>query len=128
MNPPNRTPGWENNFKQSNQVFKERLAKEIEGPVHVYYSAYQVLEDETCVDNLDQVAVTGRCQFVDDDLEESETTYTSRVVENPTWLQVAILANEMIRVREVVDHIFLEGVHEANMANGIKTMNFIMGS
>ena len=128
MTRPQRTPEWKENFRVSTQAIKERIGKEVESPVRVYYSAYRVLDDGTCVDNLDEVAVQGRCIFVDDDLEESEMTYESHLVENPTWLQVAVLADEMIRVRDVVDHIYLEGVHEASTTDGIKTMNFIMGS
>jgi hypothetical protein len=37
-------------------------------------------------------------------------SYLSPVVENPTWLQVAIIANDAICATESHHHVFLEGI------------------
>lgn len=67
--------------------------------------------------------------FVSEDFTDSPgTDYTSPIVENPTWLQVAILANEMIKTTGDTHHIFLESIQLVKEENGIKQMEFWMGS
>ncbi len=77
-------------------------------------------------DNLDETAVKGEVKFV----QEHEgfwgegSDYKSPVVKDPTWLQVALLADEMIQMTGDKDHVYLEGIREVRAG----VYQFIMGS
>lgn len=71
---------------------------------------------------LDAIAVNGKAIFV-------ENSYQSRIVENPTWLEMCLLANEMILATGDNHHIFLEGVVSTSLkVNGVPVYHFSMGS
>ena len=92
--------------------------------------------------NLEEVAIVGRVKFY----REYETffgnkpmakrvDYMSEVFENPTWLQVTLLANDMINSSGDNHHIFLEAIREdtsgkfaIDKKSFIKIYNFSMGS
>ena len=112
----------------------------------VIYSAYDSDEEDNPIDNLDEVAVEGKVVLIGekDDFyggEESKS-YVSEVLENPTWLQVTVCANAMIRRTRDLHHVFLEGLDEHPMvgsrkleekineleSQGIKVYAFSMGS
>jgi hypothetical protein len=51
------------------------------------------------------------------------------VVEDPTWLDVAVLANDMIHTSGDFHHVFLEGINEiGHDADGTQIYQFAMGS
>lgn len=103
--------------------------------MYVYYSAYKFSKttDEP-LNNLKQVAVRGKVMFIQehdgDDFWGKGETYQSPVVENPTWLDVAVLSNKMIQTVGDHHHIFLEGVSSrgTKTPNGVKVYEFDMGS
>jgi len=101
--------------------------------MYVYYSAYKFSKttDEP-LNNLKQVAVRGKVMFIQDHDEfwgEGET-YQSPVMENPTWLDLAVAANKMIQTVGDYHHIFLEAVvpRKTKPLNGVKVYDFWMGS
>jgi len=110
---------------------------------YVSYSAY----DDTYTDNLDEVAVEGRVQFVEEvDIPneigmvmgnvpyDTRENYTSPVMENPTWLEVALLANDMINATGDNHHIYLEAIYldkdkfTLDDKSFVKIYRFAMGS
>lgn len=58
------------------------------------------------VTNLDKVALAGRVRVLDDIWD----TFESEVIENPTWFDLAIEADNMIAATKDDHHIFLEGI------------------
>ena len=100
-----------------------------EKPV-VYYSAYQSDDDDLPIDNLDEVAIHGKVRFLAEHVSEvgEGRPYSSEIVESPTWLDVAVLANEMIKTTCDFHHQFLESVRIAGEDNGTKLAKFSMGS
>lgn len=76
---------------------------------------------------LDEVAYPGSCQFVG---EGDDGKYTGPVVTDPTWRQVAEMAEDMIRMTGDSHHVFLEGISKAREQKneGITTLEFSMGS
>ncbi len=88
----------------------------------VSYSAYKSDKNDIPIDNLDEIAVHGKVIFECD-------TYQSPVAENPTWLDVCLFAEYMIRETEDYHHVFLEGVHITDrMFDGVPVYGFNMGS
>lgn len=97
-------------------------------PCLVAYSAYGNDENDLPVDNLDHVAVHGMCRFRHTATHAEGSDYLSAIVNSPTWLDVALLANEMLRVTGDVDHYFFEGVCEQGSEDGVAMYAFQMGS
>ncbi len=101
----------------------------------VSYSAWGSEEDEFRI-NLDEVAVEGPVIFVQehDEFWGPGEDYKSELVENPTWLELCLLANDMINVTGDHHHIFLEGVYQLKDKFGVtekdwvKVYRFSMGS
>ena len=115
--------------------------------IYVSYSAYHSDDDDIYYDNLDEVAVEGRVQFVEEvDTPNSmgmvmgnvpydtRKNYVSPVMENPTWLEVALLANDMINCTGDNHHIFLEAIYPSDSKftldekSFVKVYKFSMGS
>jgi len=99
----------------------------------VSYAAYKTDKKGQPIDNLDKIAVKGKCRFVQRRCEfyggPNSKNYKSRVVENPTWLQLCALANSMIIKTLDTHHVFLEGVHYLRKdKDGVKIYEFVMGS
>ena len=110
----------------------------------IIYSAWdtiQVSENEIqYYDNIDDVAVTGRVQFRTDFEDFFGSTplgerknYVSEVVEDPTWLDLALLANDMINCTGDNHHVFLEGIEKTGQffteeEGFVIIYEFIMGS
>ncbi len=121
-------------YRAAWDAIEGRILEQLNGePMHVIYSAYETKENGTPIDNLDEIAVQGRVVLVQDtpyDHEESEySNYESEVLENPTWLQVALAANKMIATTGDNHHVFLEGVHGKTVRDdGVKVRSFSMGS
>ena len=125
MNTHEPPDGWVERF----HAIQNRVAAAVTGECEVTYSVYGDDANGLPVDNLDEVAVRGRVQFVDDfGLWHSGEPYVSPIVSNPTWLEVAVLANEMIKVTGDYHHIFLEGITVRHTDGDVKIMEFSMGS
>ena len=112
-------------WKVRYDAIQARVQAAIPKPCHVIFSAYKETPEGWPLDNLDEVAVEGKACFIDD---ISDVPYRSAVVDNPTWLTVAKLANEMILATEDLHHIFLEAVSEEEVVDGVKIVEFVMGS
>lgn len=103
--------------------------------MHVYYSVYKTSKTTGLpLNNLNTIAVRGKVIITESREEfwggkESES-YQSDVLENPTWLDIAVAANAMIITVRDFHHIFIEGVYarKGKKINGIKVYSFAMGS
>ncbi len=95
----------------------------------VDYSAYDSDDNDVPIDNLNDIAIIGKCILV----MREDRPYQSEVVENPTWLQLAVLANEMIIATRDHHHCFLETVHKIKwrpkgLPEDVAVYEFGMGS
>ncbi len=113
--------------------FEQRLEKAIKGDVYICYRSfpkkYRIYQN-----NIDEMAIDNKVQFFQ---ELGSRTYESPVVEYPTWLQLAVFANDMIKAIGDFDHKFFEGYkieHSVIPMNynyceiEIKRASFCMGS
>lgn len=104
------------------------------GLEHVHYSAYLLDKSGVAIDNLNEIACHGKVRFnYCGWLEEGHSEYVSDVLENPTWLDVAKLADEAIRVTGDTHHIYLEGIridtsNSEKCNSHVSTYTLIMGS
>ena len=56
--------------------------------------------------------------------------YISEVLNSPTWLELCVIANQMMEVTKDFHHVFLESINDTGNtdANGVKIYTFFMGS
>jgi len=122
---------WQKDYSQRLDAIHDKIQKVLgTDEVLVFYSAYDT-EEDLPIDNLDEVAIEGKAILVaeNDSFWGEGTDYESEVVENPTWLQVAVLANAMIKKIGDYHHIFLEGVHRTKETKGgVPVFRISMGS
>lgn len=102
--------------------------------VRVCYSAYKSDENDNAIDNLNEIAVHGKIRLVEMAEKfwggKKSKDYKSEILENPTWLDITVCANEMIRTTRDTHHCFLEGIRKAISQNekDVVIYNFSMGS
>ena len=102
----------------------------------VSFSAYA----DDWSDNLDEVAIEGRVMmktkhqsFFGGMSEAVRQDYESEVLENPTWLDLCLCANDMINCTGDNHHVFLEAVHKTGQftlddKSFVLVYDFSMGS
>jgi hypothetical protein len=112
------------------QAIQARVEKAIGSGCVVQYAAYQFDARKLPIDNLDEVAAVGSVQFVQkhDPFWGAGKDYQSATVHNPTWLDVASIANEMINITGDQQHCFLEGFTSVGRKGKISIFELDMGS
>ena len=128
---------WVKKFSDSMQSIQTRVCKAIKEngqDCYVFYAAHEN-ENDIPVDNLNEIAVSGKVKFVEqgDTFYGNGESYRSKVLVNPTWLDVCVVANEMILATGNKHHIYLEDVVLTEKTlfldnNEIKIARFSMGS
>ena len=100
---------WEDAYGAASDAMAARIEAALEGDNAVV--VYSACESENGIpqDNLDEVPVQGTVKFIYED-SWGEGKYRSPVMESPTWLQIAVLANQAIKLSGDMHHVFLEGV------------------
>ena len=92
----------------------------LEPPFHVRYSAY----DDEPGDNLDEVAFKGRGIVVAHPDKfwggEEAKLYFSDILTNPTWLDLCVIAEQLIRTTNDKTHVFLESVDQVSQADLVR--------
>jgi hypothetical protein len=103
--------------------------------LHVIYSAYKSDADDEAIDNLHKIAVRGSCILVAGRDEffggRGSKDYRSPVLDRPTWLTVAVHANNMITTVRDGHHVFLEGLRRLPRKmwqSEVPEYEFVMGS
>lgn len=128
-------------FDTATNAMDEKVSAAVMAAGHkgdwVAYSAWPTRKkDDLPIDNLDEVAVTGCVRFLakrDEHWGGPESTdYTSEVMVDPTWLQLAVAANAMIIATNDQHYLFLEGIDKLPPAQqtepGTTRYKFSMGS
>ena len=89
---------------------------------------FSVDEDILSVPVPGTIHVQGRYNELHDVTGQGED-YCSHVMIDPTWLQIAVCANDMINVTGDEAHYFLEGIrYIGDCENDGKVFEFVMGS
>jgi hypothetical protein len=113
-------------YSQRVADMNRRVQKRLQREPVVFYSAYRLV-DSLPVDNLDEVAAEGKILFVGQSHTWSDPGYISDEIVDPTWLDAAALADDMIRSQEKHDHVFLEDIRLLESKEDIRVFEFIMG-
>lgn len=123
-------PAKDELFRHRLGEIEERAAESLPTGSLVVYSAFELDADGLPVDNLDKVAVEGRCGFGQkhNPFFGPGKDFTSGEFTSPTWLQLCWVANEMIHVTGDKRHVFLEGVTLLKEEHGVKYFDLEMGS
>jgi len=76
------------------------------------------------INNLSEVILKGKVKFMN-----SDKTFESEIIENPTWLDVVVIANRMIIETEDYHHIYFESLYDIYQDdNGVLIATLSMGS
>lgn len=110
----------------------QKAIKKTKKKTYVSYSAYETDKNDEPIDNLDKVAVNGKVILIQRDSDywgdEKSKVYESKILENPTWLEVAICANDMIHTVRDFHHVFLEALSFYRKEGEVSVYKFDMGS
>ena len=91
----------------------EELHKHYKKVEYFNYSAYPINENLP-VNNLNEVAVQGKMIFYSPRNEfwggDSSKDYVSKVLENPTWLELCVHSYKAMRKNKDFHHCFFEGI------------------
>lgn len=104
--------------EMTDQIHNKIKAAAETDDIVMYYSAGPYDPDDMApFDNLDEVAIQGKCQIeqrADDfwDGSGEGEDFISPMLTNPTWLEVSVLFDLAIRTTGDYHHQFLEGVHK----------------
>lgn len=84
--------------------------------IRVIYSAYEVDWWDNPINNLKEVAVRGRVILIQPRSDfwgdSNGKNYVSKVLTDPTWLDVCVCANRSIFKTRDRHHVFLEGLNQ----------------
>ncbi len=119
------------------QAIDDRVAARIEKDtpgkkVRVDYSAYESTDDDIPIDNLDTIPISGKIRIREESEEfwggKKSSKWESPILENATWLDLCVQANNMIRRVRDTHHCFLEAIDVVGQEGDITICEFGMGS
>jgi len=107
-----------------------RVCAAVVGPCLVRFAAFDALDAGPLAAVLDAVAFEGRCQFLREHVAfwGEGRDYTSPVFDSPTWLDVAVAANEMLKTTGDEHHVFLAGISQMFRLDDVTVLRFEMDS
>jgi hypothetical protein len=117
----------EKRYAAAVKAIQKRVKEAVGKKCYVEYSAYDNDPAGLPRDNLDEVCFEGRCRI--EEKSDDGPAFQSEELTDPTWLQVAVVANAMIvATNKDTDHRFLEGVHVLRKEGGVTVLGLEMGS
>lgn len=106
------------------------VCSKIKNECLVRYSAYQSDINGLPVNNLNTIALKGKIIVVQkyEKFWGKGKDYKSKIYTDPRWLDLSIIANEMIHVTGDKHHKYLEDFEVIKVEKGIKYVELHMGS
>lgn len=95
-------------WEQRDHAIQERVAAAVAGELRVIYAATEEDAQQLPIDNLDEQAFAGQIRFVEVDPLDGER-FESEVLTDPSWLDLAVLANRMLQQLGYEERVYLEG-------------------
>lgn len=112
-------------FEAIRTAIRARVLEKVEAP-RVVYDAFPLGSDGLPVDNLDRRAFEGRCR-VEAQLEE-RGGYHSHVLENPSWLELSVVADQLLKATGEREQVFLEGLTALRVDDDVTVLELTFGS
>lgn len=109
-------------------AIRNEACSKITGECLVRFSAYDEDFFGLPKSNLNEVAYIGKIRFIMKRDSWRDHDYQSHVFTNPTWIDIAKAANEMIKVTGDAHHVYLEDFEEIGEEGDIVIAEFVMGS
>ena len=105
----------------------EEISKHVKGKPLVHYSAYKLDEYGLPINNLHEKAIDGKAVVR---LRHSGggKDWESEVMHDPTWLDLTIVANQVIRLTRDYRHVYFECFSVSESDDGIQRLSLFMGS
>jgi hypothetical protein len=117
----------EKKYTAAVKAIQKRVKEAVGKKCYVEFAAYDVDPAGLPRDNLDEVCFKGRCRI--EQAGDDDPAFQSEEITNPTWLQIALVANAMIAAtNKDTGHKFLEGVYLWREEGGVKVLGLEMGS
>ena len=111
------------------EKIQARVAAAVDGKCCVKFSAYESDNEGLPLDNLDSAPHSGKIRLISEsNFFTRAKAYTTPVLISPTWLQISLAANDMIKATGDTDHIYLEGFAIVRIEGDIALAEFHMGS
>jgi hypothetical protein len=113
-------------FDAMRAAIRARVAHALGGRCQVVFDAFPLGSDGLPVDNLDRRAFDGPCR-VEASTDEL-AGYRSRVLDRPTWLEIATVAEQVLKATDERNQIFLEGLTPVRVDDGVTVLELQFGS
>ncbi|WP_139332556.1 hypothetical protein [Aquipseudomonas alcaligenes] len=106
------------------------VCKNIKGECLVNYSVYDVDERGLPINNLNDIAIEGKIIVLanHNPFWGKGSDYKSQVLENPSWRELAVIANEVIVTTGDLHHAYLEGFEITRKINETTFIELVFGS
>lgn len=115
-------------YSQTINAMQTRVEKAIydsQMECHLSYLAFSFDENGLPIDNLDDMPIGGNVCFCQECSNGTVQNYSSKVMQNPTWLEIAVLANQMIKATDG-QRKYLKGVEIVPETDDIIKAQFII--
>lgn len=104
-------------FERRHDAIMDRIFDFVKHDLEIIYQAYNDRID----DNLDEVPLQGKLRII-------EGQYSSEILDSPTWLELAAVANEQVKATKDFNHRYLKGIKALEEKDGIKICQFVLVS
>ena len=117
---------WGRKYDEIVDTVCENIAEEC----LVRYSAYPMDENSHPINNLNEIAITGNIIIIHkhEPFWGTGSDFMSKMIKNPTWLDLSRIANKMIHTTGDMHHIYLEDISVIKTIGPTKYITFYMGS
>jgi hypothetical protein len=117
----------ERQYDRAAGVIQKRVKAAVGRKCLLTYEAYDLDAAGLPRDNLDEPCWQGRCRIVGEETDDTPA-FRSAELHDPTWLQVAVIANQMLCMRPATEHRFFEGIAEMGVEQDVAELMIQMGS
>jgi len=98
-----------NNYDKVLEYFDERISEAVDGEIpRVFYTAYDIDDQEIPIDNIDQICAQGNIRFF------LFNNFTTRQYQDPTWLDLCVEIHRFSKRFNIPYLLFLESIKMKN--------------
>ena len=119
-------------YASAYDAIQNRIRDRVGRKCFVFFSAYTLDSDKVPIDNLDEVPVAGKL-LIRGGRDRTRSgqlrkEYESPIVEDPSWLELCVIANNQISATHDRDHRYLEYIEVVENIGDIQVAVFRLGA